>query len=693
MKHILIVGKTSYIGTSFQKYVQKNYSSDLRIDAISVRDHAWEDMELSQYDVILYCAALVHQRETTDMSDDYMKINRHLPVAFAQKAKRSGVRQFIFLSTMAVYGLEGTIGKAVVIDSHTPFQPQTLYAKSKRKAEEELLLLSDETFKICILRPPMVYGPDCPGNYQKLRKFVLKYKIFPTIKNQRSMLTIDRLCAFIADLIFTDSAGTFHPQNPKYACTLAMAQEIAAEAGVKLHCWPWLNPFIWLGGLVHPAFRKVWGGLIYAKNTEDDISTDDNDSPSGKFNSHSRKKQILFLCQFFYPEYISSATLPFDTATALSNNGYTVDVMCGFPKEYVSSSQAASTEMVNNILIKRVRYIQSLRSSLIGRLSNIFSFTLSILFHFREFRGYEFILVYSNPPILPLIPVLSKKIYGVKFIFICYDVYPEIAIRTNAASSTGMMAKVMNFINSLVYKNVSSVVALSSEMKTFLSKNRPITPDKISVIPNWYENKVLNASLPANSNFYSNKDKFVVSYLGNMGVCQDMATIIDCARNLKQDESIQFLFAGHGEKKQHIEKIVESEQLTNVRIFDFLQGEDYDDILSRSDCFLISLEENLTGLCVPSKTYSYMMAGKPIIAIMGSPCDIADDLENGGSGYIIRNHDIPALTNAIIDLKNDPLKSQAMGKRASLIFQKKYTTDICTSKYVELISQLLDTEI
>lgn len=263
MKRVLIVGKTSYIGTSFQQYVQRIDGSDVTTDSISVRDNAWKDVNLQNYDAVLYCAALVHQRENPDMAEDYMHINRHLPVAFAQKAKKAGVSQFIYLSTMAVYGQEGKVGKTVIIDHSTVPNPQSLYGKSKWKAEQELQGLQGESFGICILRPPMVYGPDCPGNYQKLKGFILKYKVFPTIKNQRSMISVDRLCAILFDLIQNCVSGVLHPQDPEYICTLDMAQKIADDAGIRLYLCPLLNPVIRLGGLVHPAFGKVWGGLVY----------------------------------------------------------------------------------------------------------------------------------------------------------------------------------------------------------------------------------------------------------------------------------------------------------------------------------------------------------------------------------------------------------------------------------------------
>ncbi|NLB61561.1 MAG: glycosyltransferase family 4 protein, partial [Clostridiales bacterium] len=140
------------------------------------------------------------------------------------------------------------------------------------------------------------------------------------------------------------------------------------------------------------------------------------------------KKDILFLCQFFYPEYVSSATLPFDTAKALKQAGFSVNVICGFPKEYNKKNNIPVKEYVEGIYIKRVRYLNLERSRFFGRIVNYFSFTIAVMFRFFEFRKFKLLIVYSNPPVLPYVASLARKIFGVELIFVCYDVYPEIAI-------------------------------------------------------------------------------------------------------------------------------------------------------------------------------------------------------------------------------------------------------------------------
>ncbi len=298
-------------------------------------------------------------------------------------------------------------------------------------------------------------------------------------------------------------------------------------------------------------------------------------------------------------------------------------------------------------------------------------------------------MVYSNPPVLPLIPSLFKKIYGFNIVFISFDVYPEIALATSAVKKESTIVSVMEKINCFCFKKFDKVVVLSNDMKKFIEEHRPITDEKIEVIPNWFEdNKIEKANSNAFEDFI-NSDHLVVSYLGNMGTAQDMQTIIDAISELKKNDKVRFVIAGHGNKKEKIKKVIKSNHLKNVKVYDFLMGTDYDYILKRSDMFLVSLEEGLEGLAVPSKMYSYMMAGKPIIAIMDPGTDIYKEVESEQYGYAIKNGDVAKLVSCIKTLESNRTKVPVMGKRVRHIFLKKYTTSVCTGMYVDLIKELI----
>lgn len=258
MKKVLISGANSYIGTSVEDYISEHYPDECQFDTIDMRDCAWKEKSFSGYDVVFHVAGIAHQKETKENAQSYYKINRDLAVDVANKARDDGVKQLIFLSSMSVYGL--VTGR---ITKDTPLKPKTNYGKSKLEAEEKFNVLNDENFKICTIRPPMIYGKGCKGNYQTLRKFALKLKFFPYVKNQRSMLYIENLCEFVRLMILNEESGVFFPQNSEYTNTSRMVQAIAVANDRKLylvHGFGWAVRFM---GLFTGLVKKAFGNLTY----------------------------------------------------------------------------------------------------------------------------------------------------------------------------------------------------------------------------------------------------------------------------------------------------------------------------------------------------------------------------------------------------------------------------------------------
>lgn len=242
-KRILITGANSYIGDSVNEYLERcNDALGEQFYTVDVKDTlGWnpqpEDME--GYDVVFNVAGIAHRKETDENRHLYYEVNRDLVVKIAKNAKKAGVKQFVLLSSMSVYGkTTGHITKA------TEPAPTTAYGMSKLEADEEIHMLEDETFKVAYLRPPMVYGKDCKGNYQTLRKFALKSPIFPNYKNSRSMIYIGNLCEFVKRIIDSDASGLFFPQNSSYVNTAEMVREVAAQHNKRMSLTSVFNPAI-----------------------------------------------------------------------------------------------------------------------------------------------------------------------------------------------------------------------------------------------------------------------------------------------------------------------------------------------------------------------------------------------------------------------------------------------------------------
>lgn len=257
MKRILITGSNSYIGEAVKDYLLQ-YPDFYKVN---VKDTiGWEPnvSDFMDYDVVFNVAGIAHRRETKKNRQLYYDINRDLVIKIAKVAKEAGVKQFILLSTMSVYGM--TVGR---ISKSTATNPVNAYGKSKVEADEEIQQLVDENFKFACLRPPMVYGKSCKGNYQSLRKFALKSPIFPDYMNQRSMVFIGNLCEFVKEVIDQEKTGLFFPQNSEYTNTSSMVEQIAKIHGKKIWMTKAFNWTIRVMSL--NTVKKVFGDLVYEK--------------------------------------------------------------------------------------------------------------------------------------------------------------------------------------------------------------------------------------------------------------------------------------------------------------------------------------------------------------------------------------------------------------------------------------------
>lgn len=403
------------------------------------------------------------------------------------------------------------------------------------------------------------------------------------------------------------------------------------------------------------------------------------------------KKDVLFLCQFFYPEYNSSATLPFDTARYLSQSGLSVAALCGYPKEYCKKNDIPKLEKVNDIDIKRIRYLQLQRVMKLGRLINYFSFTTAVFCHMSLMKNYKTLIVYSNPPVLPLAAVVANKLYGTKIVFVSYDVYPDIACATGSISQTSVIAKTMRWINRRVFNGVDAVVALTDEMKKYLVENRAnLSPDIVHVISNWAHEDVQPA-IGFNSNDYGFKPTdFVVSYFGNMGVCQDIDTLLDAMDILRDHAGIKFFIAGHGCKKNRV--IERTQGNKNVVFSDFLTDDAFKNALAASSCGIVSLERGLGGMCAPSKYYSYLQAGLPVITVTDLCSYLAQEVDREKIGGAVAVGDGAALAKLILNWAGDRDKVKLMSAHASKLYGSKYAKKIGLDKYKKLIMEVIGAE-
>lgn len=256
MKRVLIAGAGSYIGMQLAAHLLQS-EKEYEVQELDVQK-TFDSSAFSGWDVVVHVAGIAHQKETAENAPLYQAVNCDLALKVAHMARAQGVRQFIFLSSMSVYGL--THGH---ITAQTQPAPTTHYGKSKWAAEQGLQQLADETFRVAVLRPPMVYGRGCRGNYPRLSALAQSLSLFPKVQNQRSMVYIGTLCACIQRLMDEGQEGLFFPQNRDYVCTVQMVREIARCHGRRVRLVPGFGWLIrWMAGRISTV-DKLFGDLTY----------------------------------------------------------------------------------------------------------------------------------------------------------------------------------------------------------------------------------------------------------------------------------------------------------------------------------------------------------------------------------------------------------------------------------------------
>lgn len=245
---LLLTGSSGFVGS----YFRKAYGREYKIESFSFRTDDFDKLSLGNIEVVVHLSALVHQMGGAS-KEEYYRVNFSNTLSLAKKAKSSGVKQFIFMSTVKVYGEESEEAYC----ENTPCFPQDDYGKSKLAAEEALLELEDENFRVAIIRTPIVYGAGVKANILSLVNLIQKVPVLPlgNIKNRRSMVYIGNLCAIIHQIILTKNSGVFLASDDE-ALSTSQFIELVAKALEKKIVLISLPLFSKAVQKIRPAFYK-----------------------------------------------------------------------------------------------------------------------------------------------------------------------------------------------------------------------------------------------------------------------------------------------------------------------------------------------------------------------------------------------------------------------------------------------------
>ena len=396
--------------------------------------------------------------------------------------------------------------------------------------------------------------------------------------------------------------------------------------------------------------------------------------------------RLKMISEFFYPYQTSTQKILTELAEDLVENGLEVSVLTTKNAYREKKQNLKKHEVYKGIKIKRVAASSLNRDSFIGRIVNYWTFTVGVLFNLLFNNDYDKLLFVSNPPLVPFIGYLVKKIKGKSYIYLVHDVYPDVAIKLGVIKPTSIIAKMMNFMNLKIYQNAEKIVVLGLDMQRVIEK-KGISSEKIVIITNWADS-TKNHPKEVSQEFYEKhnlKNKFNVMYTGNISKVHAIDSVLEIARELKEHTDIQFMIIGDGNRKTYIEDVKKREQLHNIQLGNYMYGDEYNNLLNCSNLFITTLQDGLEGLGVPSKTYTYMSVYKPLLGIMSETSEIGTMINKYNLGAQYASGLEKNMAEFILNIKNEPQNYQEYCNNVAKTFNTYYERKKVTKKFYEEI--------
>lgn len=386
----------------------------------------------------------------------------------------------------------------------------------------------------------------------------------------------------------------------------------------------------------------------------------------------------------FYPDIASTAKVLSDLFFHIDES-YQINVLCQ-NRSYIASEISYDDETrLGNLFIKRIKVKNTNKNNIIHRVFNFIELYRKFKKELKEAKEDIFFCV-SNPPFLPYLTIKHAKKINKKTVFLLHDLYPDILIKLGKLKKNNLITKLIYYMNNYAFKNSDKIVVLGRDTKNYLMENYGVSDEKVEIITNWGKDNTL---LPSKSDFrktHNLLNKFVIMYTGNLGETAEFDTLLNTAKIMNNDD-IKFVIIGDGRKKRDIEKTINEKQLNNVILLGYQPEDEYYAILNSADALFVSLRKELKGISVPSKTYTYLSVGKPIIAVVPKGSEVELSIKEDKYG-IYNEYDPYKLKEQIIELYRNKDKYNELCENAKAAFTKKYDLKLILEKYEKLFKEL-----
>jgi glycosyltransferase involved in cell wall biosynthesis len=414
-------------------------------------------------------------------------------------------------------------------------------------------------------------------------------------------------------------------------------------------------------------------------------------SPTNHLPSHGLREKFVrlsILTQFYPPDYAATGQLIEELANQLQHQGMHVSVFTGQPGYAFKKTSAPRSEQLGQLFVERSRTARFFTNRIRGKAFNGLIFAVRSALHLLKAKSRgDVLLLTTAPPFLPILGYLAHWLFGVPYICLLYDLYPDVAIELKVVSEEHWSARFWNFINCCVWQQAESIIVLSSSMKQRVIARCPEVANKISIIHSW-ANPDWIAPISKEQNWFAVKhrlvDQFTVLYSGNMGRCHDLDTILEAATELR-DEPIRFVFIGNGAKREECISRVDHLGLNNCQFLPYQDKADLPFSLTAGDLSLVTISPGMEGLVAPSKLYSALAAGCPIAAICEDHSYLHQIINDAKCGAAFRNGDSKGVAEFIRRLAQNSQLTEQLGSSGRRYLESHFTPDVIAKQYGAVI--------
>jgi glycosyltransferase involved in cell wall biosynthesis len=304
-------------------------------------------------------------------------------------------------------------------------------------------------------------------------------------------------------------------------------------------------------------------------------------------------------------------------------------------------------------------------------------------------RTHNRVFLYtSNPPFLGIIGWLVSLIRQHDYIVLLHDSYPHIAVLLGKIKKGSLAERIWHKINQLFYRRARQVIVLCDRAKDLLVSDYGLSPERVQVIHNWADPKQLYPVPKSDCDFakrHGYDRKFTLLYSGNLGLYYEFDTMLEVARRLINDPGFKLVFVGAGGRRAYIERRIKELGLSNVDVHQYQPLQALNDSLNSCDASLVTIATGVEGISFPSKLYSSLAIGKPILALSETGSELQFIIDRAKSGLWCKVGDADALQANIKLLRMDPVRAAEMGHAARLDMEQRFTLRATSQEYLRVV--------